>query len=123
MIEGIIVALIIVWLVTSIFRKAIDAVIWCAMFLLLIQIGYLLSFTSLNDSIPLSNVFRYDAFGALAQLFPGTPIADFFIRASNFLVQILDGFVSSSSQIWEMFHLEHIWQVLKDAVDKMPIDI
>jgi hypothetical protein len=84
-IEGIITLLLILFLVKSIFEKSIKLISWCIAGILLIQIGYWLSFTGINDYIPLSSVFKYDILSSIAQLFVGTKVCDVILYINAFL--------------------------------------
>lgn len=57
-------------------QKAADFVNWSICMILLIQIGYYLSQTSLNDIIPLSVVFRMDVLGSITSLVKNQMIHD-----------------------------------------------
>lgn len=90
-IEGVIIILIILFLVYSISKKLIDFIWWCIGLLLFIQIGYILSLTSLNNTIPLSTIFRYDILSAIAQVFVGTKFSDILLWISKHLNTTITG--------------------------------
>ncbi len=66
-IEGWILIFLIGFVAWNIYRKALKFAIWSCSVILLIQVGYYLSATGLNDIIPLSAVFKYDILTAIAQ--------------------------------------------------------
>lgn len=57
-------------------QRAADFVHWSIGMILLIQIGYYLSLTSLNDIIPLSMIFQMDVLGSIASLIKNQTIHD-----------------------------------------------
>ena len=57
-IEGWIVILLCVIIVYKVTKEAYDFIGWCVGALFIIQLGYWLSLTGLNDLIPLSSIFK-----------------------------------------------------------------
>lgn len=91
-IEGLLVVCLAVFLIFLLVRKAFHIAIWCAGLLVLIQIGYLLGQTSLNNVIPFATVFQYDVFTAVAHLFVGTAIGDGFQVVLNWFTDVFTNF-------------------------------
>ena len=61
-------------------KKALNFVGWGCAVILLIQVGYFLGTTNLNNIIPLSTLFQYDVLTAIAQTCVGTPICDVLLK-------------------------------------------
>lgn len=123
MLEGIIVLLLLIWIVTSFFRKAFHAVWWALMLIVLLQIGYILGQTELNNAIPFASVFKYDVIAAVAQVFPGTPVETFLMKISEFLSQIFRDFAATVSAFWDDLHLDNIWNPIRDGFMRVYSDI
>lgn len=70
--QGIIVILLIVFIVISIVKKAAKFGIFCLSILCLMQVGFMLSKTDLNDKIPLDQYFKYDIVGSITQIWEDT---------------------------------------------------
>lgn len=122
-VQGIIIILLLIWLVTAFIRHAFKAVAWCFFLLVLIQIGYILGNTSLNNSIPFSELFKYDVISAVANLFPDTFVQTALLKVSAFLTQIFTDFSVVVQSLWEKFHLEHIWDSIKNGFDAVYGDL
>ena len=97
----------------------------CMVFFLivLIQIGYILGTTSLNDVIPFSEIFKYDVISAVANLFPDTMVQEALLKVSAFLRQIFTDFAATVQVLWDQLHLEHIWESIKDGFDAVYGDL
>jgi uncharacterized ion transporter superfamily protein YfcC len=63
----------------------VNFAIWCLNAILLCQILYWLSFTGLNDIIPIGRIFKYDLITAIAQCFVGTKICNVLLYINAFL--------------------------------------
>lgn len=122
-IQGIIIILLLIWLVTAVIRHAFKAVAWCFFLIVLIQIGYILGTTSLNDVIPFSEIFKYDVISAVANLFPDTFVQTALLKVSAFLRQIFTDFAATVQVLWGKLHLEHIWESIKDGFDAVYGDL
>ena len=116
MLEGIIVLLLLIWIVTSFFRKAFHAVWWALMLIVLLQIGYILGQTELNNAIPFASVFKYDVIA-------GTPVETFLMKISAFLSQIFRDFAATVSALWDDLHLDNIWNPIRDGFMRVYSDI
>lgn len=121
--QGIIIILLLIWLVTAVIRHAFKAVAWCFFLIVLIQIGYILGTTSLNDVIPFSEIFKYDVISAVANLFPDTFVQTALLKVSAFLTQIFTDFSGAVQHLWDQLHLEHIWESIKDGFDAVYGDL
>lgn len=122
-IQGIIIILLLIWLVTAFIRHAFRAVAWCFGLIVLMQIGYILGTTSLNDVIPFSTLFKYDVISAVANLFPDTFVQTALLKVSAFLRQIFTDFAATVQVLWGKLHLEHIWNSLKEGFDAVYGDL
>ena len=79
-IEGWILIFLIAFIVWGLYKKALKFVGWSCAVILLIQVGYFLGTTNLNNIIPLSTLFQYDVLTAIAQTCVGTPICDVLLK-------------------------------------------
>ena len=79
-IEGWVLIFLIAFIAWGLYRKALKFVGWSCSVILLIQIGYFLGSTNLNNIIPLSSVFKYDVLTAIAQTCVGTPACDILLQ-------------------------------------------
>lgn len=122
-VQGIIIILLLIWLVTAVIRHAFKAVAWCFFLIVLIQIGYILGTTNLNDVIPFSEIFKYDVISAVANLFPDTFVQTALLKVSAFLRQIFTDFAATVQVLWGKLHLEHIWESIKDDFDAVYGDL
>ena len=122
-VQGIIIILLLIWLVTAVIRHAFKAVAWCFFLIVLIQIGYILGTTNLNDVIPFSEIFKYDVISAVANLFPDTFVHTALLKVSAFLRQIFTDFAATVQVLWGKLHLEHIWNSLKEGFDAVYGDL
>lgn len=122
-VQGIIIILLLIWLVTAVIRHAFKAVAWCFFLIVLIQIGYILGTTSLNDVIPFSEIFKYDVISAVANLFPDTFVQTALLKVSAFLRQIFTDFAATVQVLWGKLHLEHIWESIKNGFDAVYGDL
>lgn len=84
-IEGWLVILLALFMIWNLGRKALKFVAWSASFIFLIQVCYWLSFTELNNIIPLSEVFKYDVLTSIAQCFVGTRLSDGILWVNAFI--------------------------------------
>lgn len=121
--QGIIVILLLIWLITAFIRHAFRAVAWGFGLLVLMQIGYILSLTSLNDAIPFSTIFKYDVISAVANLFPGTIVQEFLLKVAAFLNQIFRDFAGAVQTLWTKFHLSGLWQSISNGFDQIYGDL
>lgn len=122
-VQGIIIILLLIWLVTAVIRHAFKAVARCFFLIVLIQIGYILGTTSLNDVIPFSEIFKYDVISAVANLFPDTFVQTALLKVSAFLRQIFTDFAATVQVLWGKLHLEHIWESIKNGFDAVYGDL
>ncbi len=83
--EGVVVTVLAVVIVYRVTKNLGDFVGWLIGALFLIQLGYVLGFTVLNNYIPFSSIFKFDVITAMAQLFAGTPICDALLYVSAFI--------------------------------------
>ena len=90
-------------------QKAADFVHWSVGMILLLQIGYFLSQTSLNDLIPLDFVFRYDVLGDINRLITNQTIHDALAWLNE---KIQFSFVTG----WDMIASGEIVHVVKKAL-------
>lgn len=74
--EGWILIFLVAFIGWNLYKKALKFVGWSCAVILLIQIGYFLSLTQLNNFIPLSSIFKFDILTAIAQTCVGTPLCD-----------------------------------------------
>lgn len=109
-IEGWIVIFLCLVIVYKVTKEAYDFIGWCVGVLFLIQLGYCLSLTGLNDLIPLSDIFKYNVVVSVAQCFVGTPFCD--------LLLYVDAFISYIGNVLWNF-LEQVLPVLKRLVDSV----
>ena len=83
--QGVFVLLALAFIVWCLFKKTIRFIKFSVIFLCIMQLGFVLGQTALNDIVPLSDWFKYDVFAALAQLCVGTPVASFFLWLSRWI--------------------------------------
>lgn len=83
--EGVVVTILCVVIVYRITKNLGSFVGWLLGALFLIQLGYVLGFTTLNNYIPFSEIFKFDVITAMAQLFAGTPVCDALLYVSAFI--------------------------------------
>lgn len=88
-IEGWLCIILALFLIYNITQKLGDFIGWCIGGIVLIQVGYWLSFTGINDFVPLSDIFKYDIFAAVAQCFAGTKLCDWILYADAFMHSLL----------------------------------
>lgn len=93
----------------KLWQRAADFVGWCAMMILLLQIGYFLSKTSLNDIIPLDILFRTDVLGSIAGLVKHEGI-------HNGLVWLNEHIELYFQTGWELIASGEFLRILKQAV-------
>ncbi len=84
-IEGWILIFLIAFIAWNVYRKAMKFVGWSCAVILLIQIGYFLGTTDLNNLIPLSQIFKYDILTAIAQTCVGTPVCDVLLKINAYI--------------------------------------
>lgn len=70
--EGLIVILLLVFIVIALIKKATKFVLFCVSLLCLMQVGFMLSQTSLNDKIPLDRYFKYDIVSSITNIWENT---------------------------------------------------
>ena len=70
--EGLLVILLVIFLTVAILKKATKFILFCVSLLCLLQVGFMLSKTSLNDKIPLDRYFKYDILGSITQIWEDT---------------------------------------------------
>lgn len=83
--EGVVVTVLAVVIVYRITKNLGSFIGWCVGALFLIQLGYVLGFTVLDNYIPFSSIFKFDVITATAQLFAGTPVCDGLLYVSAFI--------------------------------------
>lgn len=88
-IEGWICILLLGFMVWNLCRKAMKFVAWSVTVIFLFQTFYWLSFTGLNDYIPLDRVFKYDVLTSIAQCFAGTRVCDALLWANAWLQAVM----------------------------------
>lgn len=66
--KGLFIILLIVFIIISILRKAIKFGLFCFCILCLMQIGFMLSQTSLNNQLPLDKYFKYDIVSSITNI-------------------------------------------------------
>lgn len=64
--------LLVIFIVISIIKKAGRFACFCISILCLMQVGYVLSGTPINDKIPLSNYFKYDVVKSITSIWNET---------------------------------------------------
>lgn len=115
--EGIVVAILALVIIYRITRNLGDFVGWLIGGLFMIQLGYLMGFTPLNEYIPFSAIFRFDVVTALAQLFTGTPVCDALLYVSAFI-----NFVAKVTSEAAMAAYPPIRNVMNSLFESMPWD-
>lgn len=90
-------------------QKAADFVNWSICMIFLLQIGYYLSKTSLNDLIPLSFIFRMDVLGSITDLITNQTIHD----ALTWLNEHIELYFTLG---WNMIASGEIVHVIKKAL-------
>ena len=83
--EGVVVTVLALMIVYKITRNLGDFVGWLIGMLFMIQLGYVLGFTVLNDYIPFRDIFKLDVLAAPAQLFAGTKVANVILAVDAFM--------------------------------------
>lgn len=89
--EGTVVLFLTLYMAYLISAKMFRFAGWVLGMVFLIQTGYCLSFTALNDWVPLSRVFRYDILTAVAQLFVGTKVSEWLVGLSAWMRVTFEG--------------------------------
>lgn len=89
-IEGWIVLFICLVITYKITKNAGDFIGWLIGLLFIIQLGYWLGQTKLDDIVPLSQIFKYDILAAVAQCFAGTRICDALLYVDAFIRNVAD---------------------------------
>lgn len=107
-IPGILIIILIIILIHSFYKKAIESIGWIIGILLVYELFYCLSLTGINDYIPLSYVFKYDILVSIAQLFVGTPICDGLLYVASFCAALMQ-------RIWMLGEtvFKAIWWILQ----------
>lgn len=77
--ESFIVMFLILAICYKTFHKAYKFAGWCLGLLLVVQIGYILGLSNLNNMIPFNAVFKYDVGVSFANFFAGTKIAEWIL--------------------------------------------
>ncbi len=95
-VEGWIIIILCLFLVYEISQKAVKFVGWLICVIFLFQVGHWLSYTGLNNIIPLSSFFKYDILTAVAQCFVGTKICDLLLYANAFIHMVC-------TEMWNFF--------------------
>lgn len=77
--EGILLIGLIIYMIYHMTKKTKRIIKFCLEIMLALQIGYWLSFTSINNIINLRSIFKYDIITAIAQVFVETKLCDILI--------------------------------------------
>ena len=77
-----------IWIAWSLGKRAIRFFGFLLGFLFVLQMGFLLAQTSLNDLIPLDAVFCIDVFTVLSDVF-GPPVSTFLIRLNQMMEELI----------------------------------
>lgn len=109
-VEGWIVLFLCLVIVYKITKNAGDFIGWCIGLLFIIQLGYWLSLTNLNNFIPLSSIFKYNILVAVAQCFVGTKLCDFLLYCDAFIQYI--GMI-----VWNA--IEYVFPSIKSIIDSV----
>lgn len=88
-IEGWICIFLLGFIIWNLWRKVMHFVSWSIAVIFLLQVFYWLSFTSLNNYIPLSDWFKYDVLTSIAQCFVGTKICDILLYINAWLKTLM----------------------------------
>lgn len=88
---GILIIIVVAYLVIRGIRKVTSSIGSVIGFILFLEIAHILAFnTSLGEVAPVAKeIFKYDVFTALAQLFVGTPIADALLYTQAWLNTVM----------------------------------
>lgn len=109
--RGLLLLLLIIGLVICVVRKMTQFVGLGLVLLVLIQIMHVFAHSTLGANFPvLADIFKYDVFQSLAQLFVGTPIATGLLHVQQFLN-------STFGLAFEA--VVHIWNIIKPGVQKL----
>ena len=95
--EGIIVILLLIFLVIAILKKATRFIVFCFCVLALMQTGYMLSKTELNDKLGLDRYFKYDIVESVRQIWEDTDKEEL----KNKIEEGTNTVVNSTSQLLE----------------------
>lgn len=98
--EGVVVIGLCVIFVYKLTKNLKDFAGWCIGLLFMIQLGYVLGFTRLNEFFPFREIFTFDVLAAPAQLFAGTRIADWILHIDAFMHYIAKIFAETLIQIF-----------------------
>lgn len=106
--EGIIVILLLVFIAVGIAKKAGRFIVFCCCVLCLMQVGYMLSKTDLNDTLHLDNYFKYDILSSITKIWDDTDKealkeniengANGVVNETGKILEQLKGQISSSSK-------------------------
>lgn len=102
---GILIIIVVAYLVVRGIRKVTSSIGSVIGFILFLEIAHILAFnTSLGDMVPIAKeIFKYDVFTALAQLFVGTPVADALLYIQAWLNTVMMTVVAWVMKLLPMF--------------------
>lgn len=102
---GILIIIVVAYLVVRGIRKVTSSIGSVIGFILFLEIAHILAFnTSLGDIVPIAKeIFKYDVFTALAQLFVGTPVADALLYIQAWLNTVMMTVVAWVMKLLPMF--------------------
>lgn len=87
--QSILVVIGIITIVGGIIKHMFNIVKYAIIGVIIMQLGFLLGQTAFNDFIPIRDIFKYDVFTALGNLFPNTFIQDILSAVGQFLSKIV----------------------------------
>lgn len=93
----------------KLFQRAADFMHWAIGMVLLLQIGYYLSKTGLNDIIPIGLVFRMDVLGSITSLIKNPTVHD----ALTWLNEHIEEYIGVA---WNMIASGEIFHVIRKAL-------
>lgn len=87
--EGVVVLLLIGLCIWFLFRRTFRRIRIVLIILFAVEILYILGQSSFNNIVPLRNVFKYDIFSAIGQLFVGTKLGEWLTTFGTWFCNIL----------------------------------
>lgn len=109
-VEGILVVLFVGFLLWHSSKKVVGIISGILFLFVVFQIMYGIGQSDLNRILNIAGLFHYDAFTYLANLIPGTKIAEFILQAGSFI----NGFTINFGN-WVASYISNIPNLVQDA--------
>lgn len=115
--RGLLLLLLIIGIVVCLVRRMTRLVGLGIVVLILIQILHVFSTSTIGSNIPvLADIFKYDVFQSLAQLFVGTPVCTGFLYVQQFFNQTFGLAFEAVYYIWKIVQpwLKHLYDTFSN---------